>query len=98
MLSTKTPVVNRVDYTMYLEWYGDMLWFHTDVRKWDRKTKVKFLEDLYFVQYLAGMPLLALVEEDNTKLAKFGRLTGWEMFDKIQLNNGKVGHIYKRSL
>lgn len=94
----KVPVVNRQDYTMYLEHFADMLWFHTDIRKWSAEVKSKYLEDLQLLQHLVGMPLVALVEEDNTKLAKFGKVTGWEMFDSIKLDNGKVGYIYKRSI
>jgi hypothetical protein len=44
------------------------------------------------------VPLVALVEEDNKKLAKFGEVTGWHMFDKLNLENGKVGYVYTRSL
>lgn len=94
----KTPVVNRQDYTMYLEEYAGMLWFHTDVRKWSSKVKEKYLEDLNLLQYLVNIPIVALVEEDNKKLAKFGEVTGWRVLDKMNLNNGKVGLVYTRSL
>jgi hypothetical protein len=94
----KVPVVIRVDYTMYLESYADMLWFHTDVRKWSSEVKTRFLEDLNLLQYLVDIPLVAMVEEDNKKLAKFGEVTGWRVLDKMILNNGKVGLVYTRSL
>lgn len=98
MVSCKTPVVNRQDYTMYLENFSGMLWFHTDVYKWSSEVKAKYLEDLNLLQHLVGVPLVALVEEDNKKLAKFGEVTGWYMFDKLNLENGKVGYVYTRSL
>ena len=94
----KVPVVNRPEYTMYLENFAEMLWFHTDVRKWSSKIKTKYLEDLNLLQYLVGFPIVALVEEDNKKLAKFGEVTGWEKMEQINLNNGKVGYVYTRSL
>ncbi len=94
----KVPVVNRTDYTMYLESYADMLWFHTDIRKWSSEVKTRFLEDLDLLQYLVDVPLVALVEEDNKKLAKFGEVTGWKVIDQMNLNNGKVGYVYTRSL
>jgi hypothetical protein len=94
----KTPVVNRSNYTMYLENYAGMLWFHTDVHRWSSKVKTKYLEDLNLLQYLVNVPLVALVEEDNKKLAKFGEVTGWKVIDKMNLNNGKVGYVYTRSL
>ena len=98
MVSIKTPVVNRQDYTMYLEEYAGMLWFHTDVRRWNKEVKIKYLEDLNLLQYLVNIPIVALVEEDNKKLAKFGEVTGWSILDKMNLNNGKVGLVYTRSL
>jgi len=98
MNSVKTPVVNRQDYTMYLENYSGMLWFHTDVRKWSSKVKPKYIEDLNLLQYLVNVPIVALVEEDNKKLTKFGEVTGWKVIDQMNLNNGKVGLVYTRSL
>ena len=94
----KTPVVNRQDYTMYLENFAGMLWFHTDVHKWSSQVKQKYLEDLNLLQHLVNVPLVAMVEEDNKKLAKFGEVTGWRVIDKMNLNNGKVGYVYTRSL
>jgi hypothetical protein len=96
--SVKTPVVNRQDYTMYLENFAGMLWFHTDVHKWSSKVKTKYLEDLNLLQHLVNIPIIALVEEDNKKLAKFGEVTGWKVIDQMNLNNGKVGLVYTRSL
>jgi len=96
--SLKVPVVNKDNYTMYLENFAGMLWFHTDIYKWSSKVKTKYLEDLNLLQHLVNMPLVALVEEDNKKLAKFGEVTGWSIIDKMNLNNGKVGYVYTRSL
>jgi hypothetical protein len=96
--SLKVPVVNKQDYTMYLEEFAGMLWFHTDVRKWSSEVKTKYLEDLNLLQYLVNVPLVAMVEEDNKKLVKFGEVTGWSILNKMNLNNGKVGLVYTRSL
>lgn len=90
----KTPVVQRQDYVMYLEYFANMHWFHTDVFKWNKAVKKKFLEDLNLLQYLVGTPLVALVEEDNTKLAKFGKSTGWKYLEPLRLDNGKQGNIF----
>ena len=92
----KVPVVNRVDYTMYLELYEGMLWFHTDVHKWTATIKAKYLEDLNLLQYLTDVPLAALVEVTNTKLAKFGRSTGWYKFNELIINEKKYD-VYTRS-
>jgi hypothetical protein len=83
----KVPVVNRADYTMYLEFFEGMLWFHTDVRRWSQQVKIKYLEDLNLLQYLVDVPLVALVAIDNIKLAKFGKVTGWNKLNKVVFNN-----------
>ena len=96
--SIKTPVVQRQDYVMYLEFFAGMHWFHTDVFNWTPTVKKKYLEDLNLLQYLVNVPIVALVEEENKKLSKFGEVTGWSIIDKMNLNNGKVGYVYARSL
>ena len=83
----KTPVVNREDYTMYLELFEGMLWFHTDVRKWNKEVKKKYLEDLDLLQYLISVPIVALVANGNVKLAKFGVVTGWNKINRVVFNN-----------
>ena len=98
MISDKTPVVQRNDYVMFLEFYAGMHWFHTDVFNWTPTVKKKYLEDLNLLQYLVNVPIVALVEEENKKLSKFGEVTGWSIIDKMNLNNGKVGYVYARSL
>jgi len=95
-MSFKVPVVIREDYTMLLELHADLIWFHTDVRKWTPTVKAKYLEDLNLLQHLVNIPLVALVAETNTKLAKFGEVTGWKKFDKAVFNNMKYD-IYSRS-
>jgi hypothetical protein len=96
-LGGKVPVVVRREYTMALEYTSDLIWFHSDVYKWSKEIKKKYLEDLKLLEYLVGVPIVALVEEDNTKLIKFGSVTGWEVMNKLNLNNGKVGLVYTRS-
>jgi len=93
----KTPVVQRKEYVMYLEFYAGMHWFHTDVFKWSSEIKKKYLEDLNLLQYLVSTPLVALIEEDNTKLAKFAKSIGFKMEQPLKLNNGQLGYIYSWS-
>ena len=95
--SVKIPVVQRQDYVMYLEFFAGMHWFHTDVFNWTPTVKKKYLEDLNLLQYLVGTPLVALVEEDNTKLAKFVKSIGFKMEQPLKLNNGQLGYIYSWS-
>lgn len=92
----KVPVVLRQDYTMSLELFEGMLWFHSDVLKWTSTVKQKYITDLNLLQHLVSVPLVALVAETNTKLAKFGEVTGWKKFDKVVFNEVKYD-IYSRS-
>jgi len=94
----KVPVVNKIDYTMYLELHEGMLWFHTDVRKWTLEVKIKYLEDLNLLQHLVSIPLVALVHEDDKKLAKFGKTIGFEFKQPLLGQDKKMYHIYSRSL
>ena len=95
--SVKTPVLIRPEYVMYLEFWDNYLWFHTDVFKWTVKIKQRFTEDLKTLQSLLPLPLMALVTEDNKKLAKFGEQVGWTKKEMIMLNNGSKAYIYNWS-
>ena len=97
-LSFKVPVVIRENYTMLLELHDNLLWFHTDVRKWTPAVKTKYLEDLNLLQYLVSIPLLALVHKDDRKLAKFGKAIGFEKQQPLVGGNNQMYYIYSRSL
>jgi hypothetical protein len=97
-LSFKVPVVIREDYTMLLELHNNLIWFHTDVRKWTPTVKAKYLEDLNLLQHLVSIPLVALVEKENIKLAKFGKSIGFEFKQDFINQDNQMYHIYSRSL
>jgi hypothetical protein len=97
-LSFKVPVVIREDYTMLLELHDNLIWFHTDVRKWTPTVKAKYLEDLNLLQHLVSVPLVGLVKQDNTKLAKFGKSIGFEFKQDFIGQDKQMYHIYSRSL
>jgi len=94
----KVPVVNRPDYRMYLELHDGFLWFHTDVFKWTPAVKIKYLGDLHLLQYLVDVPIVALVPEKDTKLAKFGRSIGFEYKQPYLGQDNQMYFIYSRSL
>lgn len=97
-MSFKVPVVIREDYTMLLELHDNLLWFHTDVRKWTPAVKTKYLEDLNLLQYLVSVPLVAMVNEKDTKLAKFGSKIGFKYQQPFLGQDKQMYHIYSRSL
>lgn len=90
----KVPVVLRENYIMYLELFDDLLWFHTDVKKWTIEIKRNFQSDLYRLLDLVGMPLVAFVQKDNKKLAKFGETLGWTKKETVMKDNQVTGYIY----
>lgn len=92
----KIPVVLRDDYTMYLELYEGMLWFHTDVRRWTNKIKKDFIKDLNTLQTLVNVPLVAMI--DNIKLAKFAELIGFKYEQPFKGRNNEIYQIYSRSI
>ena len=93
----KVPVVLRDDYTMYLEFFEGMLWFHTDVRKWTSEIKVKYVEDLNILQYLINSPLVAMVNQRDNKLSKFGKVIGFKYEQPFLGNDKQMYDIYSRS-
>jgi len=94
---TKTPVVVRNDYVMYLELFDNILWFHTDVHHWTNGIKKLFVEDLKSINKRVTLPIKALVTESDKKLAKFGKVTNWEIEKQIVLDNGDIAYIYSWS-
>ena len=92
----KTPVVNRQDYTMYLELYSGMLWFHTDVYNWTAEVKKRFITDLNVLQTLVSVPLVAMI--DNPKLAKFAKSIGFKYEQPLKGIDNETYEIYSRSI
>jgi hypothetical protein len=93
----KVPVVLRDDYTMYLEFFEGMLWFHTDVHKWTPEVKAKYLEDLNLLQYLVNSPLLAMINKRDKKLTKFTKVIGFKYEQPFLGNDKQMYDIYSRS-
>ena len=93
----KVPVVIRDDYTMFLEFFDGILWFHTDVHKWTAEVKVKYLEDLNILQYLINCPLVAMVNQRDKKLSKFGKVIGFKYEQPFLGNDKQMYDIYSRS-
>lgn len=94
----KVPIVIRDDYIMYLELHDNMLWFHTDIKKWSSTVKTKFLEDLNLLQHLTSVPIFALVAQDNKKLQKFGDVIGFTQIQPYLGQDNQMYFIYSRSL
>lgn len=90
----KVPVCIRKDYTMYLEFFDGHLWFHIDLRKWDKETKRSSSMDFVQLERLVGAQFLALIRKEDTKLKKFAELFGWTEKCQIDLLDGSRAYIY----
>jgi hemoglobin-like flavoprotein len=94
----KVPVVNRRDYTMYLELYSNMLWFHTDVFKWTPEVKKQYLKDLDVLQHLVTVPLAAMLDKEDNKLIKFAETIGFKHVQPFVGQDNRMYLIYSRGL
>lgn len=95
---TKVPVVIRDNYVMYLEFYENLLWFHTDVFKWTSDIKKQYLVNLNILQQLCNTKLLALIEITDTKLEKFAKSIGFKFEKSFLGGDSQMYHIYSRGL
>lgn len=90
----KTPVCIRDNYIIYLEWFNGWLWFHTDIKKWSGNIKKSFIADTEKIQSLLPLPLVALVKEEDSKLAKFGETLHFKKQDILVSPEGNKAFIY----
>jgi len=91
---SKRPVIIRDNYTIYLELFDNILWVHTDMINWNKETKSQYMEDLKAIHKSVLLPVRGFCKEANTKLAKFGKVTGWKIEKQIVLRTGDIAHIY----
>jgi hypothetical protein len=94
----KLPVVNKNDYTMHIELFNGLFWFHTDIRKWTATVKDSFIKDLDLLQYLIEIPLIAMSRVSNKKLIKFGESIGFKYKQDFLGKDNHMYVIYTRSL
>ena len=92
----KIPIVQNNNYIIYLEYFSDLYWLHTDVFNWTSKVKKKFLYDLNSIQSLLHDELFALI--DNDKLEKFAKLIGFTYVKDLTGKDNNIYKIYHRSL
>jgi hypothetical protein len=91
----KISVVNRKDYVIFLEYFNNVHWLHTDVFKWSLKIKKQYIKELNQLQSLLNAPLYGLV--DNDKLGRFGKTIGFSFLQEAIGNDGQTYKIYIRS-
>jgi hypothetical protein len=92
----KLPLVNNQNYIIYLEYFNNLYWLHTDVFKWSSVIKKQFIKDLNTLQRLINDDLFALV--DNIKLGKFASIINFKFLQGITGTDNKQYHVYTRRL
>lgn len=92
----KIPIVNRKEYTQYIEFFDNVYWLHTDVHEWSAEIKKKYILELDKLQSLLNAPMYGLV--DNDKLGKFGETIGFNYLRSVIGNDGNTYKIYIRSI
>jgi len=91
----KFPIVIKPEYTLYLEHWNGVYWFHTDVKVWTSSAKKMMLNDLRKICDLVTMPLRAFVKAENLKLQKFGNCLGWFVEFEATLEDGSKAFVYR---
>ncbi len=92
----KIPIVLQEHYIIYIEWFNNLVFIHTDVFKWTAEIKKHYIRDLNQLQSLLNLPIYGLV--DNDKLGKFGESIGFKFGDYAVGKDGNTYKIYYRSL
>jgi hypothetical protein len=84
--SMRVPVINSIDYTVFVQGLrlnGELLVFvHCDVRKWDPTVAKRLLSDWKLFTDLFNGPLFALNEKGDEKHRKFLALFGFEFIEE----------------
>ncbi len=84
----------REDYILYLEFFKGHLWLHVEIKKWSSEVKKNGLKDIALIENLIGKPLVALIREEDIKLARFAKSFGWSEKCQISLLDGSKAFIY----
>ena len=92
----KIPIVLSEHYIIYIEWFNNLVFIHTDVFKWTAEIKKHYIRDLNQLQSLLNLPMYGLV--DNDKLGKFGESIGFKFVKTVIGDDGNTYQIYSRSL
>jgi hypothetical protein len=90
----KVPVCIRKYYIFYLEFFEGLLWFHIDIKRWSAGVKKNCQSDFALIEDLIGKPIVALIREDDIKLARFAKSFGWSEKCQITLLDGSKAFIY----
>jgi hypothetical protein len=96
MVSGKTPVVSRDEYTIFFEFYEGVNFIHCDVYHWNKTVRKQLEEDFSTLKTLYGKAIYALHEEfREDKHIKFLKTFGFKPFKSVYDENGSKLDIYR---
>jgi len=96
-LSSKESVIDKPEYTVYVERYQGRVWMHCDIKKWSHNIKKRLKQDWDYVFRLYKTPVYALNEpHGDTKHHKFMVSMGFSLFGPIETREG-MRYVYWRS-
>lgn len=92
----RVKVVNRPEYTIWLENYKNVANFiHAEVYKYTKTVRKNFGKDLYTLMSLHEDPLYVLTEKSNTKLKKFMSIYGLVLDHEPLCDDGIERQVYR---
>ena len=92
----RVPVVNKNNYTIWLENYRHIANFiHAEVYKYNKTTREEFGKDLDKLMDLHQNSLYVLTESDNKKLKKFMNIYGLTLDHKPLCDDGIEREVYR---
>lgn len=97
--SIRLPVINRPEYTAYIQSLTSndttYVFVHLDVRKWSAGVMRSMLSDFNCFAEMFGFPLYAFNELDDEKHRKFLELMGFEYVTQLTGFDNKTRNVYK---
>lgn len=94
----KIPVVQREEYTIYLERCYGFTFVHCDVHKWAKTSKKQLHTDWETLCLLHGEPIYAYHVVGDKKHLKFLQTYGFQYVSSIRGNDLREMEIYRKDI
>lgn len=92
----KVPVCVKDNYIIYIERVGLANWMHADVIKWTPEVFKEFDKDLDTIFELHGGPMFIMIDKENKKLQKFGKMFSFWPYKEVECHDGKTRLAFRR--
>ena len=97
----KHPVLKTRNYILFFEYvildgFKEVIVAHADVYKWNKKIKKELIDNFFLMFRVQELPIYAIVDKTDTKLAKFSNMNGFYLFkEDVTIKNGETKNMYK---